>query len=75
MRVIVLVDWTALEAFDSDEHLRHVLSGGSTLEVGLWVVVAGALVVDIATTAYGLSIGLVEQNPVMRHAIESFGLV
>lgn len=75
MRVIVLVDWTALEVVDSDEQLRQVLSGGSTLEVGLWVVVAGALVVDIATTAYGLSIGLVEQNPVMRHAIESFGLV
>lgn len=75
MFTILLVDWTALEVFDSDEQLRLDLSGGSDLELVLWVVVFGALVSDIATTAYGLSIGLVEQNPVMRHALESFGLV
>ena len=47
----------------------------SDLELMLWVLVCWALVLDIVLTAYGLSIGLVERNPLVRHALETFGVV
>jgi hypothetical protein len=75
MIATLLVDWTALEALDRDEQVWPALSGVSDVEFALWLVVLGALVTDIVTTAYGLSIGLVEQNPVMRHALDSIGLI
>lgn len=41
----------------------------------MWLVVCWTVVLDVGLTAYGLSIGLVERNPVMRHALDSVGLV
>ncbi|RKD97748.1 hypothetical protein [Halopiger aswanensis] len=40
----------------------------------LWVVVAIALVGDVATTFAGLYLGLSESNPVARGAIDGYGL-
>lgn len=74
MHPIVLTDWTALGAVDPEEGVAAVFVRTSDLELALWAVVVGALLLDIATTAYGLSVGLVERNPVIRHALESFGL-
>lgn len=47
----------------------------SDLELLLWVLVCWALVLDIVLTAYGLSIGLVERNPLVRHALDTFGVI
>ena len=73
MQLIVLADWTVIDAFGSESGASAALDQMSDLERALWLVVLGALVLDIATTAYGLSIGLVEQNPVVRQALEAFG--
>ncbi|WP_408958347.1 DUF5658 family protein [Natrinema sp. 74] len=44
------------------------------LERLLWVLVAVALLADIATTFVGLRLGLSESNPAARGAIEGFGV-
>jgi hypothetical protein len=54
--------------------LARVTSPEPTLEAALWLVVLVAMVLDIATTAYGLSVGLVERNPVVRAALDAFGV-
>lgn len=55
--------------------LRGAVPGSvSDLELLLWALVCWALVLDIVLTAYGLSVGLVERNPLMRQALETFGL-
>lgn len=74
MHPLVLTDWTALDTLDTDDGLATVFGNASDLELLLWAVVLGALLLDVGTTAYGLSAGLVERNPVMRHALDSFGL-
>ena len=62
--------------FDDQWSLEGRASPGlSPLEAGLWLVVTGVLVLDVATTAYGLSAGYVEQNPVVRWALDTVGLV
>lgn len=43
-------------------------------ERGLWALAALALVGDIVLTWYGLSVGLVEQNPVAASAIADHGV-
>lgn len=75
MYPFVLVDWTAFDAVGTDGSLGAVLGHASDLELVLWSLVVGASVLDVATTAYGLSTGLVERNPAMRLALDSFGLV
>ncbi|MFB6139885.1 MAG: DUF5658 family protein [Halosimplex sp.] len=57
-----------------DEYLGTVPGSVSDLELLLWVLVCWALVMDIVLTAYGLSIGLVERNPLMRQALDLFGI-
>lgn len=52
---------------------RRLQAGVSDLEFALWTVVVTAMVLDVLLTAYGLSIGLVERNPIVRVAIDSFG--
>lgn len=54
--------------------LRRIHSDTSRLEYALWGVVLLAMALDIALTAYGLSIGLVERNPIVRVVIDSFGI-
>lgn len=71
----VLTDWIAFDAVEVDDSVAAAVGQASDLELALWAVVVGALVLDIATTTYGLSVGLVERNPAMRLALDSFGLV
>jgi hypothetical protein len=54
--------------------LARLTSPAPTLEAVLWLVVLVAMVLDIVTTAYGLSVGLVERNPVVRAALDTFGV-
>ncbi|ELZ05784.1 hypothetical protein [Natrialba aegyptia] len=46
-----------------------------TLDRAFWFLVTLTVVGDLATTAVGLQLGLVESNPVGRAAIEGYGLV
>ena len=57
-----------------DEAFGAVSGSVSDLELLLWVLVCWTLTLDIVLTAYGLSIGLVERNPLMRHALDTFGV-
>ncbi|WP_200862306.1 hypothetical protein [Candidatus Halobonum tyrrellensis] len=70
---------TAFEpADDSEEPSGRVAEALDTLarrERALWAVVAFALVGDLLLTGYGLSIGLVEQNPVAASVLGAHGLV
>ena len=71
-------DWRPIDGRDAgpdDGDDSGAVAGVSSLELGLWLVVFAALVLDVATTAYGLSIGLVERNPLVREGIDSVGLV
>ncbi|MFC7139550.1 DUF5658 family protein [Halosimplex aquaticum] len=67
-------DPTAFDSSTIDEYLGAVSGSVSDLELLLWVLVCWALVLDIVLTAYGLSVGLVERNPLMRQALDAFGL-
>lgn len=49
-------------------HLERVPAGP------LWGLLAGVVVGDLLSTAYGLSIGLRERNPVVAEVIASYGL-
>jgi len=71
---LVTTDPTALDSSAIDESLTSAPGSVSDLELLLWVLVCWALVLDIVLTAYGLSIGLVERNPLMRQALDVFGL-
>jgi len=50
-------------------------SGVSDVELVIWTVALVALVLDTALTLYGLSIGLVERNPVVRAGLDAHGPV
>jgi hypothetical protein len=69
-----LADGRLTDGDGSDTALASVLGGMSTTERFLWAVVAVAMVLDIVLTAYRLSLGFVERNPVMRYALELFGI-
>jgi hypothetical protein len=56
------------------EYLGTSSGSVSDLELLLWVLVCWALLLDVVLTAYGLSIGLVERNPLMRQALNAFGV-
>jgi len=67
----------AVGPFDDTPHAwaETLAPGGvSRLERALWCVVVVALVADVGLTAYGLSLGLVERNPIMRQALDVFGI-
>lgn len=76
MRLFALFDMSPLDGDDADVDPDDgvVPASVSSFELGLWLVVIVALVLDIATTAYGLSTGLVERNPLVRWAIDAVGL-
>ncbi|WP_459192629.1 DUF5658 family protein [Halosimplex sp. J119] len=71
---LLTTDPTGLDSSTIDEYLGTVSGSVSDLELLLWVVVCWALVLDIVLTAYGLSVGLAERNPLMRQALDAFGL-
>jgi len=64
-----VVDWRR-----SVERLETAFGSVSDLELLLWFVVGSALVLDVGLTAYGLSNGFVERNPVMRQALDTIGI-
>ncbi|WP_123538830.1 DUF5658 family protein [Halosimplex salinum] len=72
---LVTTDSTVIDSSAIGEYLGTASGSVSDLELVLWVFVCWALVLDIVLTAYGLSIGLVERNPLMRQALDVFGLM
>jgi len=54
----------------------HVVggTGGRVVERTLWIVVLALLALDVSTTWVGLTMGLTEGNPMMRWAIDSYGV-
>lgn len=40
----------------------------------LWALVIGAFALDVATTSFGLSIGLVERNPIAASMLAEYGI-
>lgn len=75
MRLFALTPWRTLDDGDADpDDGVGPFASVSSLELGLWLVVVVAMLLDIVTTAYGLSNGLVERNPVVRRALDTFGL-
>lgn len=53
----------------------RLLPAGAAPVRWLWAVTLAAVVGDLATTVYGLHIGLVERNPVVAAALARFGVV
>lgn len=74
MILLVPTDWTAVEYLRPAERLDALFGSVSDLELALWLVVCSTLVLDVGLTAYGLSNGFVERNPVMRQALDSIGI-
>jgi len=70
----VPTDWAAIERLSPVERFGTAFGSVSDLEIVLWLVVSSALVLDVGLTAYGLSNGFVERNPVMREALDSIGI-
>jgi len=46
-----------------------------SLERELWLLAAAAMVLDAVLTVYGQHLGIHEANPVVRHALASFGAI
>lgn len=57
------------------ERVERALFSTLARHRALWTLAVGAMVLDIALTGVGLSMGLVERNPVALSFIESYGLV
>ncbi|MFU1781745.1 DUF5658 family protein [Haloarcula japonica] len=57
-----------------DEWCSALLDELAAVERELWLVIAVTLIVDVWLTHVGLQHGLHEGNPVMRAAIETFGI-
>ena len=55
--------------------LGRVLDSVAGVERDLWIVVAAAMLIDVTLTVYGRQLGLVEVNPVARHALGGFGVL
>lgn len=43
------------------------------LDVNLWLLVLAVMAGDVALTRYGLSVGLIETNPIALFGIDTFG--
>lgn len=56
------------------QRCRSLLDELAAVERELWLLVGAALVVDVWLTHTGLQVGLQEGNPVMRVAIDAFGI-
>lgn len=53
---------------------QRLLDGAARYERALWIVAVLAMALDVALTAYGLRLGLVEMNPVAAGAIVEYGI-
>lgn len=69
-------DRSSVDSGDSSDawHARLLASAG-TFERELWIVVVCAMLIDITMTVHGRQIGLIERNPVARHALGVVGVV
>lgn len=66
---------TSLGAVPTDRFESALLDGCARLaphEASLWAIALAGLVLDIALTAYGLSLGLTELNPVARDLMAAY---
>jgi hypothetical protein len=45
------------------------------MERDLWILVAAAMLIDVTLTVHGRQLGLVEVNPIARHALGGFGVL
>mgnify|MGYP006286738283 CR=1 FL=1 len=59
----------------SDTRLSRLLSSAQAIERELWFVVIAAMLIDVTLTVHGRTIGLVELNPIARHALEVTGVL
>ena len=72
---LVPTDWAAAaDRVPTVQRVGGAIGPVSDLELVLWLLVCWTVVLDIGLTAYGLSVGLVERNPVIRHALDAVGL-
>lgn len=58
-----------------DDPTRRVFTRLAQCERELWFVALSAMLVDVTLTVHGLNLGLSEQNPVARAALETAGAV
>jgi hypothetical protein len=58
----------------SDTRCGRLLESAATVERELWFVVICLMLVDVTLTVHGRQLGLVEQNPIARRAIEAAGV-
>jgi hypothetical protein len=58
-----------------DTRRHRLLRSAAANERDLWILVAAAMLVDVTLTVHGRHLGLVEVNPVARHALAGFGVL
>lgn len=60
---------------DSESRFGRLCALLAPFERDLWFLVAAAMLVDVTLTVHGLVLGLPEQNPVARFAIDTAGVL
>jgi hypothetical protein len=58
-----------------DTRLQRLLDAARSRERALWFAVVAAMLVDVTLTVHGLTLGLIEANPIARAAIDSAGVL
>jgi hypothetical protein len=58
----------------SDTRCGRLLESAATVERELWFLVVCLMLIDVTLTVHGRNLGLVEQNPIARQAIEAAGV-
>lgn len=58
----------------SDTRGGRLLESAAALERELWLLVVCAMLADVALTVHGRQVGLVERNPIARHALGALGV-
>jgi len=58
-----------------DTRRSRLLRSAAAHERDLWILVAAAMLVDVTLTVHGRQLGLIEVNPIARHALAGFGVL
>lgn len=58
-----------------DSRFGRILVAARAVERELWFTVVVAMLLDVTLTVHGLTIGLVEANPVARYALDTAGIL
>jgi hypothetical protein len=58
-----------------DTRCGRLLESAATVERELWFLVVCLMLIDVTLTVHGRHLGLVEQNPVARRAIDAAGVL